>query len=702
MLVTFLCFASLSLPRPAPIQEVGGAHGSLTAAAGEPLAGVQLQLFQAKHDWIDGTRWDRVSLVGSAAMTDAEGHFELEVPIDHDGRFYLAWPDGPAAAQVSGWLSAEELLDGIRLEGVARRSVTARLVDGEGNALARATVALRSTAASTMTDAGGVFTFEGVCAEAEILLVRTEDDRTTWTFLDSSKPDEQGPIEVRVTFELPARSGDSKLHGVDRGRAADLLESALDAAIEDGDPLKLRRQLEALAGADLHAAFRRLNAGLLDGASREDFPVYFNCSEMIYHDPRLKEGVSFDEYLRATLRKHSAPEDDALRAACAALEQPPSVWNVRGPLDLRSRPEAEQRREIQHQAEVAREMSSPLGRVGQLSRVALLAYDLGFEEEGQQIFAHARAEMDPTAKITNAQAIYAEALCCFDRDRGLEAIRSLDDGRKTVVALGALAQRIAHSEPALAESLLAKAAHGVGGESSSVLGGRWAPAIAYAMAPVDPERAERIATAHDRTGHALGMAALGLARAAASAETAQEKAAQKLRARGMIDRALDQIELRQEARGYLVEHHLPIGGSLLRAAMEVDPESAHEWTDRVLRYPLPLGNQRNEKSRRGRMSEALQQAEALLGWTVLDVCPELAEVLARSALRTSGCESGLSLQNTRSLWSLAATLDPERAADLARRDGGEALTYVGWALSRDVEERRALARPMVLWTPPLR
>ena len=192
-------------------------------------------------------------------------------------------------------------------------------------------------------------------------------------------------------------------------------------------------------------------------------------------------------------------------------------------------------------------------------------------EEGRKI-----AENLPTAAWAGyARAVYAESLALFDLPAALELTKGLSDAGEFDRHHGNIAHKVAGLNPAEAERILGL----VKGERSTV-DRFYPPRICYRMAPVDLERARRIA---EKTrdpyyrAHAYGVMAQALAKTnPKEAEKLLQEAFAKLAAH--VETGQDRFDGFHDASS--------MAASLLPVAESIDPQLVPEflWRAVALRH----------------------------------------------------------------------------------------------------------------------
>lgn len=119
----------------------------------------------------------------------------------------------------------------------------------------------------------------------------------------------------------------------------------------------------------------------------------------------------------------------------------------------------------------------------------------------------------------------------------------------------------------------------------------------------------------------------------------------------------------------------------LYSQLVAGPTGRHAWILSVLRSTPSAGQDPNCHGRHLSLALEADSMDVAIAAAVRSFAPDLANALAFSALRTSGCEDAFDFPNNEARWAVATTIDPKRASALAKRVGGHAMTYVGNALA---------------------
>lgn len=119
----------------------------------------------------------------------------------------------------------------------------------------------------------------------------------------------------------------------------------------------------------------------------------------------------------------------------------------------------------------------------------------------------------------------------------------------------------------------------------------------------------------------------------------------------------------------------------LHSQLSPGPTDRHAWILGVLRSTPSAGQDPKDHGRHLSFALEADSIDVAIAAAVRSFAPDLANALAFSALRTSGCEDAFDFPNNEARWAVATTIDPKRAAAFAEREGGHAMTYVGKALA---------------------
>src|SRR5262249_10435622 len=268
----------------------------------------------------------------------------------------------------------------------------------------------------------------------------------------------------------------------------------------------------------------------------------------------LDKGVEkhpwFQDYLRrAVVKALLVDSPDEARTVVEAMLDP--GWRSTGYLDLwdavplAQRP---QKRELLTEALLqARNMKDASHRVLHLGTIGKHLHALGEKDQAQKLLreGEALARQLPTAAFAGyARGAFATELAPFDLPAALALLKDLKDPWESDRYHGSIAHKLAGLKPAEAErvlELLSKRGQklGVGGGAgTSCARAQYGVQVCYRMAPVDLERARRLA---DGIGdphyqaRAYGVMALALAKA------------QPARAVELLDRAFAVLQAHRDS-----------------------------------------------------------------------------------------------------------------------------------------------------------
>src|SRR5262249_39362520 len=247
---------------------------------------------------------------------------------------------------------------------------------------------------------------------------------------------------------------------------------------------------------------------------------------------------------------------------------------------------------------------------------------------------------------------FAEELALIDLPAALDLLKDLKDAYEYDRHHGNIAHKLAGKNPAEAERVLNMLRH----PNQPTLRDQWAQRVCYRMAPVDLERAKRIA---DRIGdpyhkaYALGVMAQALARS------------QPAVAAELLHKAFALLQAHVEAG----KDHFngfwgaaSVAGCLLPVAEQIDPQLVPEFFWRALSFRWPPPRE-DDPAATGEMGDAA--LAMMLARYDRAAARSLVEALAKRATKLTG--------RTEAYFTAAILIDPRWAVELlgGLREGRE-------------------------------
>lgn len=628
-------------------------QGQVLDGEGLPVAGARLEFWsRGPGDWIGGEK--RVAFGAEQAVAgDGQGRFQGPPGLQPD-QDYCATVRAPGCEDlVTGFYPAAELSAGIELRLRRTGTFAGHLLDPAGEALAGVPVRLRSGASNGVTDDEGRFRLDGVGRYGDTALAELPDGRVfateagvvegaPWTLHESSS---ERPFAVETPMP---RNQEVALAG-------ELLQVHYDQALASGEENRILRSLQALAWVDPALALDAVQRGEVKGPWAG-----------------AVQGQVVD-----ALRRESP--DEAL-AVAELIDGYGSALHVMKVVD--ALPASSNAAKLEHLALArakARQIQAPAQKVVIFSWVARRLLDLGEEAAARTLFDEGlaiTADLPSDEWSGFARASFAEELAVLDLERALELIDELASAEDRPRHWGNIAHRLASRDPAASERILKKLPPP--GRVWSI--DRIVPRVVYAMAPLDLERALRIAGAHERSGFSEGM----IASALADIDPA--------RARRALDLAFERVVA---AEGNWMYGPIKVGASLLEVVERVAPEDLERRLFQVLAIAPPqkfLGQLNG--------SHRALQTDGVLAFYAARWDRELARRLITPAVEAV---SALTVSNLRRdwnpVWAALAVTDLEWAERVARELGGDAMKTIGQVLAVPPEQRRDYVQDnyMNLW-----
>ncbi|MCP3914834.1 MAG: hypothetical protein GY711_04640 [bacterium] len=628
-------------------------RGHVADVHGQPLADVEVVVWKSSPEGVRGG--ERKVAFGSheKLVTDAQGAFAGASVLDPDGR-YCVTLSGPGVIPARvGWTSGAELAAGFDVEAQAARSVSGRVVDPYGKPVAGARVASRPgllAAVETTTAADGTFTLDGVAPGGGFLFC--EDAHGNFDGIYDA-----GGGELEWTFgetiDLPEapRASARTPRARELEIAHEILKVGLARALEgDGRPYRV---LSAMAWVDPSFVLDELRRGTVE--------------------ERLS-GIVVNAVVRSLASKSP---DEAL--AVAELNDSSYSSSMGNMWVFDELPDADRERKLEILALAyakVRQVSSPAHRVVLYGWVGRRLLALGEREAAEAVLTEGQgvARDLPTEEwAAFARCSFAEELAVVDLDAALELLAG-DVNRH----YGNIAHKLAGVDPQRAEELLKRI-----GSNGSWRRDRFVPRMAYAMAPIDLERALALAEKEEPSGFTHGMIALALVRE-------EQLADRRERVSQILADAFDRVEAARDSREQSWAYPpARVAGALLAVAAEVEAHDAERLESYVWRA-VAICDKQNELNHLG-AGDSLWQNDGVLAFYVERFDRELALRLLEPVIATLLKMEGGELDwEWRPVWAALAVIDPERALELSRSGElpADALRTIGDVLGRTGDERR--------------
>jgi hypothetical protein len=538
----------------------------LVDAAGKPVPDAAIEVWH--RPWMPppnvGTP-RKVLFDGQPALrSDAAGRFQTP-PLEPDGEYRIEVRAAGFQTERTPWKTAggkATLLAGSDLVLPRLRSLSGRVQDRQGKVVAGARVQYvdhRSRTTAT-TDADGRFQLTSPLTGPGLLFV----EKAGYRF--HGQPTGLGADSVDVTLTRTGEPTDKALKTLPEGLgrkgrralAAGVLEPYLQRALAGKDTSDRLRSLEALAPLDPGRVLERI----------EEVP---------------QKNPWFDDYLRRAVAQGLAVESlDEARTVVDAMRDP--GFRSTGYIDLcDTLPAAKRAQKLEFLGQAllhARNVQDASHRVVHLAPVARRLRELGEAERADKILREGQAaakELPTQAWAGYARGAFAEELAVIDLAAALDLVKDLKDAYEYDRHHGNIAHKLAGKNPAEAERVLGMLRH----PNQPTLRDQWAQRVCYRMAPVDLERARRIA---DRIGdpyhkaYAHGVMAQALARSRPAVATE------------LLHKAFALLQAHVEAgQDYFnsLWGAASVAGCLLAVAEQIDPQLVPEFFWRALSFRSP-------------------------------------------------------------------------------------------------------------------
>jgi RNA polymerase sigma factor (sigma-70 family) len=555
--------------------------GRVVDASGKPIVGAKVEVWL--RPWKPPPNLGTpqvVSFDGQPEIrTDEQGKFQTPRVLEREGEYRAVVQAPGVQSGQTAWLAVSETKGSSFPDLVVHRLLTVegRLRDRRGKPVAEAKVTHvdhRMQRRQTTTDADGRFHLPGTPDGKSLLLVEKAGWRFYGQFLDASTTpldlvltraeEPGGPALKTLPFALTQQER--------RTLAGRVLEPYVQRVLTNGDDSNKSRALEVLARIDPARVLELIEKKTIKNSWYQDYLRRAVAQQLLLENP--------DEALTVV----NAMSDSGFRAT--------------GHLDVYDAlPETQRTRKLDVLGQAllhTRNIQDASHRVVHPGPIARRYLDLGETERSTKLLREgaAVAQKLPTmAWAGYARGAFAEDLALIDLPAALELTKDLKDPHEYHRHHGNIAHKLAGKKPAEAERILGMiqkphgpASSGPGGPPVEYRGApsdTWAPRVCYRMAPVDLERARKIAdqiSQDELKAQAYGVMALALAKS----QPAQ--ATQLLRQAFTV---LQQLVESKKDQFNGLHGAASIAGSLLPVAEQIDPRLVPEFFWRTLSFRLP-------------------------------------------------------------------------------------------------------------------
>ncbi len=638
-------------------------RGKVLDRTGVPVAGAKVVVWQAEQDSPFRPE-EEVRIDGTQPVTNERGEFGGSSCIDPARNYLFVIVSPETQRTVTRWISGEELREGVALEVPRLATLRGRLLKRDGTPWSdvplRVTAAYRPPVTAT-TDAGGHFVLDGIAPGGALVLAEVEglDARGRW-FGGSEERDWVLPDDEAVPSAIPTAPS---VRERSLALAADLAVKGVEALASSPDSYELMDAVRCLAAVDPGAALDALERISLTDRWRETILATV-ARRLAEEDPEEALAVLSSMGL-------------GLSSVLARLD----VADTLGPEDLDRRIEI-----LGLTLAEARRIDSPAYRLVSLSRIAERLRELGEGDAAREIVEEGRGIADelPAEEWAGfARASFAEELAVYDLDAALALIAEMPEQSTRGRHYGNLALEIADLDPGAAEEVYGRLQ-----EWNRV---RRAPGICFRMAPVDLDRARRIADGVDSAPEAYG----NMARAVAGTDAELAKELLETAFQLLTDPAS------REGRPYTVDNDCVVASSLLPLAEEIAPDRLRDflWRAVGLRWSSPS---------RATLPDPrwqVRSTDAELAFFVARYDRDLARLLVGPALRLfeeRGEQLAARGRTWRPLYAALVEIDPEWAVELADEllpaAARESMAYV-LALEGEARRSYVMSEYLSMWIP---
>ena len=636
-----------------PVRLMGRA---LIAADGSAASRVRFTL--ERHS-PRGTR-NRISSGGSTEVyADTDGSFEFQAPLDPKDKYVLSWGGAAFERGHTGLMTGAELAELDEVEIRRLDTLEVKLEDLSGAPIKGAVVWFRSSRVKSETSVKGTALLEGGSERDRIVIVRTPSG--VWHARVVDPDSERLTISVPSWQPLRAFVGPPRIANERRRLAAGLARTRVAELLQMEDTRGARRALPPLCWSDPSEVL-----GLLEDGH--------------FSDP-FSQIVALSGVGRALAKK--SPNESlsvSRRLAPGASRTRLVIEAARG---LSRQDEFESLAIERSQLDSIRD---PLNKLHALGLIAERFVELGRTDAAMPLFEEGKALAETLPRAGGggfARANFGERLALVDRNAGIALIESTESDTNPDRHFGNIAHKLAAIHPSSAENWLERCES----ERGVFRAGHYISRVVYHMAPVDLQRAQRLARRYGDTAFAHGMIALALHESGRTID----------KTRPILERAFDRLH----DRGRLLQRIVPespteVAGALLPVAAVIDPDNFGTWLARALAIRLFPDNEESTSVEIGFRS----QSSLALFVALYDT--ELARALVEPCLALPGAtRTDGPLSDSRSAWSALAIIDPGEASRRAWAVGPGAMRYVAAMLCRDEEERLfySLTEVVRLWAP---
>ena len=603
---------------------------------------------------------ERVSSGGSTEVYAApDGSFTFQAPLDRDGTYVLSWGGKVFERGRTEPMTGAELAELDEVEIRRLMSLEIRVDDPSGAPIEGAEVWFRSSTVKSWTSAAGTARLEGGPAHDRIVLLRTPAGVWHAQIVDPGP----GRRVLTVPTWLPLQSfvGPPRIAEERKRLAAELARTQVAEFLRNEDTRRARRALPPLCWSEPAEVL-----GLLDDGH--------------FGDPH-SQFVALSEVGRG-LAKESPRE-----ALSVARRLAPGSGRTELVIEVGRRLSWEEELEsLALERSLLDSIHEPNVKLLTIGALAERFLELGRTDAAMALFEEGKALADtlPRAGLGGfTRASFGERLALVNRRAGIALIESAGRNSNPRRHFGNAAHKLAAVHPASAENCLKRTSRGRASFSAT----QWVSRVVYHMAPVDLERALRLAVKHGDTAYAHGMIAFALHESGRPPEQTLP----------ILEGAYDRL-LRLDPRNprSVIEMPPVAAGALLPVAAAIDPDHFGVWFAKALAVNLVPDDDM------GLSTEFVLQTQSTLALFVALYDTDLARALVEPCLVLPGATNrDDSVSDFRSAWSALAIIDPAEASRRAWDAGPDAMQYVAAILCRDEEERLFYSTTEVarLWAP---
>lgn len=550
--------------------------GRVTDTSGKPIAEAKVTIWH--RPWMPPPNYGTprpIRFDGAADIrTDAAGKFQTPRQLERDGE-YRAEVEAPGIrTSKTDWLKVSEIKSDRFADLVVNRVglLAGKVLDRQGRPVASATITRTDDGPQrlrTMSDEHGQFRLTNVPDGRGFLFVEAAGFRFHGQILPAGSKHVEAIVTrtnepvLKALKTLPdVLSQEKRLALIKR-----VFEPVLKQTIQKGEDHDKYRVLNLLAGLEPARVLEIIDQKPFKDASYGAYPR--SAAARTLAKTSLHEAIAILEAM-----------PDSYTRAYNYLEFAELV-----PLDKKAK-----KIELLGQALVqARNIQDASQRAVMLALIADRLWSLGEKDRAQQLIAegHKLGKNLPTqAWAGYARSVVAQSVALTDLPAALELIKDLRTEGEYDRQHGKMAIRIADKNPAEAERIVALLK-----EPSRLYRYTVRPIICYRMAPVDLERARRIA---DNSGDPYY-------RAYGYAKIAQALAKSKpVEAGNLLHEAFAQLKALVESGkdgGNGMYDAAALAAALLFVAEQIDPQLVPEFLWRALALRQPPTDKEKERGR---------------------------------------------------------------------------------------------------------